>query len=1138
MTQPEPAERERIDGVSTSDVLARGAFVGRERELHALDTGLRAATAGRGGLFMIVGEPGIGKTRLADELSQRARAAGALVLWGRCWEGGGAPAYWPWVQVLRGCCAALPETLEARLGAGATHVAQLVPEIRTQLPRTPEASSPDPDRARFHLFDATATFLKSTAFQRPLVLVLDDLHEADRPSLHLLQFLAREVADAPILVVGSYRELEVRRQLERSELLGELARHGHHIPLRGLSEADVGQFIERTFGRAPTTRVVFAVHRATDGNPFFVDEVARLLAAEGRLDQVRGPERLGIPEGVREAIRRRLAPLAAECRNLLPIAAVVGREFEVTCLAHAAGMAVERLIELVDDAVTAGIVERIEGDHGRYRFAHALIRETLYDDLPPIRRVQLHRRVGEALEVLYQRDREPYLAELAHHFLAAAPGDVAGRGLDYCVRAAERATRLLACEEAILHYRRALDALAATAPDERRRCELLLALGDAYDLAGDVERAKEVCARAADIARELGDVDTLVRAALGAGGQWTRKFTSAVFDKSDAGLLESALAALPSTDGIPRARVLARLGLKLRFLSACERADALSRDAVDMARRLGDPSTLAYVLNLRHGVLLGPDHLEDRVALATEMLRLAEETNDREIELRGRAVRIVDHLQSGDIPALDYDLERYVALARETRDPFDLWMSAMYLAMRVLLAGRFVEGERLALEAMAMAWHMPGQQSHDENAGMCFAAQLFAIRREVGGIADLAPAFEDYFMRYPSMPVLGVALVHIHLGQGNVAEARRYFDDLAARDFAILPRDSVWQSAVCMLIDACAVFRDAERAATLYELLLPYAAQNGAITSTGGLGAVPRYLGLAEATRGRFAEASRHFEAALAMNVRIGSRPWLARTQHDYAVMRIARDAQGDREAAVALLQEADDTARELGMVCLADQIVRTRTSFDGSRPSAAVSRPTGEHLFRREGEYWTIAHEGKVFRLRNSKGLVCLAELLRNPGRELHVSELAAVGGEVMAVESPTAARLAAEGLTMAGTTAAGVPDGRARAAYRERLADLRRELEEARAIPDERRAARAEEEIDFLARELTHGLGFGGRARQPGSPVERARLNVTRAIRVALARIADNHAGLGEHLGRTVRTGTFCSYAPDPRLPILWAT
>jgi tetratricopeptide (TPR) repeat protein len=1139
MSQPEFAERDGNDGARASDGLARGAFVGRERELGALGTGLRAAIAGRGGLFMIVGEPGIGKTRLADELSADARAAGALVLWGRCWEGGGAPAYWPWVQVLRGCCAAAGEALGARLGSGAAHIAQLVPEVRERLPRTPEASSPDPDRARFHLFDASATFLKSTAFQRPLVLVLDDLHEADRPSLLLLQFLAREVADAPILIVGSYREFEVRRQRDLSELLGELARHGHHVPLRGLSEADVGHFIERTFGCAPTTRVVSAVYRATDGNPFFVDEVARLLAAEGRLDHALGPDRLGIPEGVREAIRRRLAPLPAECAHALAIAAVVGREFDLACLEHACGLPAERLIELIGDAVTAGIVDQADGHDGRYRFAHALIRETLYGDLAPIRRVQLHRRVGEALEVLYQRDPEPYLAELAHHFLAAAPADAAGRGLDYCVRAAERATRLLACEEAILHYRHALDALAGTEPDERRRCELLLALGDAYDLAGDVERAKEVHARAADIARELGDVPALVRAALGSGGQWARKFTSAVFDKSDAGLLESALAALADEDSVQRAKVLARLGLKLRFMGASERAKMLTREAVHMARRLGDVPTLAYALNLRHGVLLGPDNLEARIAIAGEMLRLAEETTDREIELRGYAVRIVDFLQSGDIPALDGDLERYVALARETRDPFDLWMSAMYLAMRVLLAGRFVEGERLALEAMAMAWHMPGQQSQDENAGMCFAGQLFSIRREVGGIGDLAPAFEDYLARFPSMPILCCALVHIHLGQGNVADARRHFDDLAARDFSILPRDSVWQSAICILVEACAIFGDAERASTLYTLLLPYEAQNGAITSTGGLGSVSRYLGLAAATRGRWDDAAAHFEAALAMNVRMNTRPWVAHTQHDYAVMLAARGAVGDSARAAGLLREAGETARDLGMVCLAEKVALALAPLDEavSADGAAACASSREHLFRREGEYWTIAHEGRVFRLRDTKGLVCLAELLRHPGRELHVTELAAVGrGAPPAAERPSEALLAADGLFVAGTTDGAILDGRARAAYRDRLAELRRELEEARALPDEARATRAEEEIDHLARELTRGLGFGGRARRAGSPVERARLNVTRAIRVALGRIAENHPGLGDHLARTVRTGTFCCYAPDPRATIVW--
>ena len=898
---PTPLEVQRDDAPlrRALDSLGRAAFVGREREFGELFAGLRKAGEGHGRLFMIVGEPGIGKSRLADELSTAARAMGALVLWGRCWEGGGAPAYWPWVQVLRGCCDDAGGALSVRLGASAAHVAQLVPEIHQRL-AVAEPSSSDAERARFHLFDATARFLKSTAAERPpLVLILDDLHAADLPSLLLLQFVARDLADTSILILGCYRALEMRRHHESSEILGDVARHGRHVPLRGLSEIDVGRFITRTFGLAPAPSVVLAVHRATDGNPFFVDEVVRLLAVEDRL--ARGGDRLGIPDGVREAIRRRLAPLPPECAAMLAVAAVVGREFDLGCVERACELPAGRLFELIAEAVTAEIVEPVGDGLGRYRFAHALIRETLYDDLAPVRRIDLHGAVGRALERRYGNDREPYLAELAHHFLAAAPGGAVSRAVDYCTRAAERASRLLASEEAVVHYQRALEALAFAAPDDGRRCELLLALGEAHDRAGDLRSAKTTFARAAAIARSLGDGAALARAALGSGGQWAHKFTSGVFDKSDVGLLEEAYTATAGDDGAVRVKVLARLGLKLRYLGVRERSDALSHEAVELARRLGDLSTLACALTARHAVLLGPDHLDARLAIANEMLRLADETGDRELALRGHAVRMLDHLQMGDIAALDHDLDRHAALARATRDPFDLWLSAMCPAMRALWVGNLADGERAAMEAMATAWRMPGVQSLEENAGLSFGGQVFLVRREMGGGEELLPVLRHMIDRFPETAIVRCVLMMVLFDADQRPEARRHFEELAAQDFALIPRDSARSGLVALLAEASVLLGDRPRAEMLYALLLPYASQNASMGSTECVGAVARYLGLLAASLGRSSDARVHFEGALVMNARMGARSRLAHTQHDFALTLLAIGNESEHARAIAL---------------------------------------------------------------------------------------------------------------------------------------------------------------------------------------------------------------------------------------------
>ncbi len=273
------------DGDATASARERSAFVGREQAMEVLRTALADATRGHGRLVLLVGEPGIGKTRTAAELAAEARAAGAVVLTGRCHEGEGAPAFWPWVQVLRTAVATFETTAIAALGPAAVDLAALVPELA---PSGGGASSPanlTAEQARFRLFDGVAIFLATAARRQPLVLVLDDLHWADAPSLLLLQFLARQMRDARLLVVGAYRDVDVRRQHPLAAVLGELAREScyRRLALRGLGLEDVGRFIAETTGQAAAASLVHAVHAMTDGNPFFVGEIVRLLAAEGKL---------------------------------------------------------------------------------------------------------------------------------------------------------------------------------------------------------------------------------------------------------------------------------------------------------------------------------------------------------------------------------------------------------------------------------------------------------------------------------------------------------------------------------------------------------------------------------------------------------------------------------------------------------------------------------------------------------------------------------------------------------------------------------------------------------------------------------------------------------------------------------------
>ena len=1128
--------------------LARDAFVGRERELDALRGGLERSVAGRGSVFMVVGEPGAGKTALLDEFSARVRESGLLVLWGKCWESGGAPAYWPWVQVIRAYVQARGVRCHgAAAGPGGIALAELVPELREDVGGVEQRPpSLEAERTRFALFDAVAVFLKGAAAREPLVLVLDDLHGADLPSLELLRFLSREVHEARILVVGSYRDIDARRTPQVAAALGEIATEAHHLPLRGFGRAEVGRFIERTYGHSATDAVVASVHDATDGNPFFVDEVVRLLAADGRLDGSATPERLGIPDGVREAIRRRLVPLSADCRAILTIAAVAGREFDLACVGVVAGLSADALGATLDEALGAAIIVERSAALGRYAFSHVLVRDCLYDDLTPARRLGLHLRVAEALEELHTADPDRHLDELAHHFFQAAAAGGAQKSVGYSTRAGDRALRLLAYEESVAHYERALQALELEPPEERRRCELLLALGQAQARAGDSEGAKGTFERTAQLARALGSADLLGRAALGYGDQWSIAFSAPPVDHHLLDLLEEVRAALGDEESPLAARVTARLALKLCFSGGRARGQALSRQALALAHRLGDTPTLAYTLCAHHEVLLGPDHLEERRAVVEEIFRLARESGSKELMLRGHARSLYDLLEVGDMTALDCELEEHARLARELRAPFDLWLNTICRAQHALFQGRLDDGEHLANEALALALHVPGQHAAEENARSAHALQTYIARRERSSVHMFEPTFRHLVECHPEIPAWRVQLARLYAELGRDAEARGEFDRLAADDFASLPRDTTWLAALGSLAEVSAHLADRERAVQLYELLRPYAARSAEVGCTISGGPVSRYLGLLATTLHRWDDAGTHFEAALAIAARTGSLLWIAETAYAFAAMLLARGDPADAERAHALLASARETTSALGLTRVATN-VEALTASAAVGPAAVTEYPTppcvaapGEGVFRKEGEYWTIAYAGAVLRLKDARGLAYLAQLLRYPGREFHAAELMAL------VDGPDPDRLTSArpgcregeaGLHLGGRDDAGsLPDARARAAYKARLGELHSELAELTAFHDTGRTATIQEEIDRLTRELTGALGLGGHARRAGSAAERARLNVTRAINRTLARVAESHPALGAHLARTLKTGTFCSYGRDASTVVSW--
>jgi DNA-binding SARP family transcriptional activator/tetratricopeptide (TPR) repeat protein len=888
--------------------MPRIAFVGRAPELDELLGGLDDAFGGRGRLFLLAGEPGIGKSRLAEELVAHARERGARVLAGRCWEAGGAPAYWPWVQSLRAYIReAAPETLRGQLGAGAAELAQVLPELHDILPGLPEPTPPVSEGARFRLFDATVEFLRNAAEDRPIVLVLDDLHAADAPSLLLLQLVARGLGSSRILVLGAFRNVDPIPSQPLTELLAEVSREPitRRLELGGLSEGDVAKYVELTSSEIASPELVAALHEETNGNPLFVAETVRLLSVEGVRSEPNAEVRIAIPQSVRDVIGRRLSHLSEECHRVLVLACVLGREFALSALARLSGVSEDQLLDTLDEAMAARIVADVPGGAGRLRFAHILIRDTLYEGLTAARRVRLHRQALEALEALYDEDAGPHLAELVHHSIAGRDFDM---GLRYARRAGDRALALLAYEEASRLYETALRALdLADVRDEKSRCELLLSLGEAEAREGNTPAAQKAFLGASGIAQRLGLARELARAAVGYGGRIV--LVRAGDDDQLVPMLEAALAALGDQDPALQARLLARLAGALRDEPSRDRRDRLSGASVELARRAGTPADLAYALDGRASAIVAPDTVEECLALGTELRDVARLIGDRERLVAGHYHRLNALLQVGDLAAAEADLAAASRIADELGQPAQLWQACAAQAMLALAAGRLDAAEELVSQAFAY-----GERALPDLATPAYCLQRHTLWDFRGSLEALEPAMYDLVAEYPARPAFRCALAHLLARLNRLPEAKRELDDLARDDCSGMPFDQEWLYGMSLLAETSALVRDIESARVLYRLLAPWAPRNAADEPEGFRGSVSRYLGVLATTMTRWNEAARHFEYALEMNERMGSRPWVAHTQRDYAQMLLARNEAGDDKQALELIRSSVATYRELGM--------------------------------------------------------------------------------------------------------------------------------------------------------------------------------------------------------------------------------
>jgi DNA-binding SARP family transcriptional activator/tetratricopeptide (TPR) repeat protein len=901
----EPKPTETAGNASES---APVAFVGRQAELGELVAGLEEVFDGHGRLILLTGEPGIGKSRLADELIRRARERGADILVGRCWEAGGAPAYWPWVQSLRGYIRELdPALLRAELGAAAADIAPIVPELHAILPGLPEQPA-DPEGARFRLFDATTEFLRTASRRRPIVLFLDDLHAADEPSLLLLQFLVRQLASSSILVLGAYRSVDPVPGSPLRAMLAEVAREPttRRVVLKGLTEPDVAEYVALAAGQTASSDVVAALHEETEGNPLFMVEMVRLLAIEGGdLEPLSPGMSFDIPESIRDVITRRIAHLSAESNRVLVLASVLGREFAPAALARLAGVSEDDLLEQLDEAISAGVLSHVPGSVDEVRFAHVLMRDTLYDGITIARRVRLHRIAVDALTDLYGRDPGARLTELAHHSIAGSDFD---RGLEFAHRAADHALASLAYEEAVRLYQVALDAAELSAAPGTTRGELLLAQGDAQILAGDGPAARETLLSAAAIARSEGHADLFARAALAYGGRdiWGPRQE---WDARYLPFLEEALAMCGDRDSLIRSRLLTRMASAMRGNADRELLESLTSEASEIAQRLGDHSTELFALDGRLAATGGPATAATRFADAEKFVELATESGDLERVFDGHEYVTYSAWTLGDRTALERAISAMKHVVQELN--FQSFRS-LVTGVEALFAasqGRFREAEGLITDAFRI-----GERAQIWTVHTDHRLQIFNLRLQ----QDRLDGYEDILKRsledFPGYSIFdcSLALAYAHLGRRD--EAGAIFEGLANHDFGSLSRDEDWLVNVSLLSEVCVYLDDRPRAHTMHSLLTPFTHLNAVAAGEICLGSVARYAGRLATLLDLHEEADAHFDTALEMNSRMGARPWLAATQADYADLLITRAAPGDRQRAQILLNEASGTFEKLGM--------------------------------------------------------------------------------------------------------------------------------------------------------------------------------------------------------------------------------
>ncbi|MFG1703621.1 BTAD domain-containing putative transcriptional regulator [Nonomuraea sp. M3C6] len=872
--------------VAAGPRVAAAGLVGRDEWLARLTGYLVDATAGRGSVVLVTGEPGIGKTGLARALTATAAAMGVRTGWGRCEEAVGAPALWPWSQ-------ALGPLVNA---AGA---ATRLPALAALLPDLDGTAAADVDTAAFKLAEATAALLRAAG---PTLLVLDDLHWADGDTLRLVRRLGTMLAGLPVVLLLTSRDAQADRTPELADTLADLARADLvRVGLRGLDQAGVRAYVRLSYGVEIPDEVAAALRERTNGNPFFVGEVVRLLADERRLTEPGTVAALRVPDGVRDVVRRRISQLPGDVETLLSTAAAFGPTFDVDLVETASGLTADAAMSATEAALLAGLI--VEEGVG-HRFTHALVQEAVYVRLPPSRRRQLHAAIAEAIEERSGGVGETRSAELAHHY-GRAGSTHARAAWTHALRASALAARQPAPTEAARLQEAALSALSrdrtATTSD---RYDVLIGLALARRRAGYERQAWEATREAAEVALASGDVVAAARAAVAttADAIWSwREYQ--VVDVAGVALFERLVRELPPGHETIRARLLAALAAEIYYgTDTADRAVAFSTEAEALARTHGSRADLAHVLELRHVAYERPQLLTERLSAARELVDLARSADEPAAVARALVFRGRDQIEQGDVGAglRDYRHARELAKTHALAPALVAlnWADAIVAIAR----GRFTDAEQAIAEAGE--FHSGTTVAGAAEVPLVVVATLNLAR---GTLPAIEPLLAE------AAAVTGLTLLReLHalalLRSGRTEQARSALGPW--RQQPEVPADYMWLTHLAVRAELWSTLAPPDAARELFTRLAPYADRivigGTGITFAGFAG---HHVGLLARAGGDLNGAADHLKAALLRNEEAGLRPFAAASARELATTLLQRDRPGDHEKAATLTAHATTLA-------------------------------------------------------------------------------------------------------------------------------------------------------------------------------------------------------------------------------------